>query len=303
MRGLVAGGRPGRLFGWGVYEVTGTLKAHALRDRLLDANTHEVPAIVAEHGSVSPLARPAAASRCQKAEPENDRCKQLHASLALLPVDPCQVDYLYGWLLDAEPHEVAVIRDALAPHKEQLVDRCGPWWKRRKRQGTQRLRAAAALAKYDPAERAVGEGRRTAVANDLVGVPAVYLGLVDGGACVPCEKLLPALAADFRDSTDGRNGACLATSILADYAGDQPQVLADLLMDADDKQFAVIYPKFKEQCEGGLPILTGELSKELFSVTTESAKEKLAKRQSNAAVALLRLNQPNKGLAAAPAQP
>ena len=31
----------------------------------------------------------------------------------------------------------------------------------------------------------------------------------------------------------------LATDILADYAADQPQVLADLLMDADEKQFAV----------------------------------------------------------------
>ena len=40
--------------------------------------------------------------------------------------------------------------------------------------------------------------------------------------------------------------ATLATNILADYAADNPQVLADLLMDADEKQFAVIYPKFKD---------------------------------------------------------
>ena len=77
--------------------------------------------------------------------------QKLHASLALLPVDATQVDYLYGRLLDAEPHEVPVIRDALAPHKDELLDKL---WavveKPDKGKESQRLRAAAALAKYDP---------------------------------------------------------------------------------------------------------------------------------------------------------
>ena len=34
---------------------------------------------------------------------------------------------------------------------------------------------------------------------------------------------------------------------MADYAADNSQVLADLLMEADEKQFAVIYPKLREQ--------------------------------------------------------
>jgi hypothetical protein len=39
------------LLGWGGYEVHGTLKAHALRDRLLDAKTNEVPTIVQDMAS------------------------------------------------------------------------------------------------------------------------------------------------------------------------------------------------------------------------------------------------------------
>jgi formylglycine-generating enzyme required for sulfatase activity len=35
--------------------------------------------------------------------------------------------------------------------------------------------------------------------------------------------------------------------ILADYAADAPKTLADLLMDADDKQYAVIFPSFEQQ--------------------------------------------------------
>ena len=48
-----------------------------------------------------------------QAETENDPRKQLHASLALLPVDSGQVDYLYERLLQGEPQEVVVIREAL----------------------------------------------------------------------------------------------------------------------------------------------------------------------------------------------
>src|SRR5262249_29683443 len=68
----------------------------------------------------------------------------------------------------------------------------------------------------------------------------------------------------------------------------------DLLMDADDKQFAVIYPAFASQGELGLPVLTGEIDKKLPPEAEEDAKEMLAKRQANAAVALLRMNQPAK---------
>ena len=65
-------------------------------------------------------------------------------------------------------------------------------------------------------------------------------------------------------------------------------------MDADDKQFAVIYPEFAARGERGLPVLTGEIDKKLPPDAQEDAKEKLAKRQANAAVALLRMNQPAK---------
>jgi formylglycine-generating enzyme required for sulfatase activity len=65
-------------------------------------------------------------------------------------------------------------------------------------------------------------------------------------------------------------------------------------MDADDKQFAVIYPKFKGEGERGLAVLTGEIDRKLPPDAKEAAKEKLAKRQAKAAVALLRMNQPAK---------
>jgi eukaryotic-like serine/threonine-protein kinase len=88
----------------------------------------------------------------------------------------------------------------------------------------------------------------------------------------------------------------LATNLLADYTADNLHVLADLLMDADEKQFAVIYPKLKERSEQGWLLLTGEIDKKLPAdvPSSDEKREKLAKRQANAAVALLRMNQPEK---------
>jgi hypothetical protein len=60
--------------------------------------------------------------------------------------------------------------------------------------------------------------------------------------------------------------------------------------------FAVIYPRFKAQAERGLPILIGEIDKKLPAEmpSSDESRERLAKRQANAAVALLRMNQPAK---------
>jgi formylglycine-generating enzyme required for sulfatase activity len=107
------------------------------------------------------------------------------------------------------------------------------------------------------------------------------------------ERLLEPLAAAFRDRREQRAGErSLATSILADYAADQPKMLPDLLMDADAKQFAALYPKLQTHGEHALRLLRGEVDRKLPPDAKNDAKEKLAKRQANAAVALLRMNDP-----------
>ena len=135
-----------------------------------------------------------------------------------------------------------------------------------------------------------------AVANDLVTVNLPCIWRHGWRPSARCRAQL--LDSPGRDlSRAGRRDAPSVPwrrILLADYAADQPQVLADLLMDADEKQFAVLYPKFKEQGERGLPVLTGEIDGNLPPDAKDEAKEKLAKRQANAAVALLKMNQPDK---------
>jgi formylglycine-generating enzyme required for sulfatase activity len=284
------------LLGWGVYEARGRLKAHALTDSLLRAETTKVLDIVADMPPYRRWIDPLLHDAYAQAEASEDTHKQLHASLALLPVDSAQAEYLYGRLVDAQPSEVPIIRDALAAHQSGLADRL---WaaveKPEKGKELQRLRAAAALAKYDP-ENGKWAKVRDAVADDLVREPAVYLATWLESFRPVRQTLLVPLSVVYRDGKRRETERSQATGILADYASDQPKFLADLLMDADETQFAVLYPKFKEQGERGLPVLTGEIDKKLPPdlPSSHERREKLAKRQANAAVALLRMNQSEK---------
>jgi serine/threonine protein kinase len=139
------------LLGWGAYVANGTMKAHALRDRLLDANISDVPMIVQDMAPYRHWLDPLLHDASAQADQDQDRRKQLHTSLALLPVDASQVGYLENRLLHAEAGEVAVIRDLLMPHQNQLVDRLWAVVETpEKGKESQRLRAGAALATYDP---------------------------------------------------------------------------------------------------------------------------------------------------------
>ena len=113
----------------------------------------------------------------------------------------------------------------------------------------------------------MGKVRSPFVADDSGAVQRTrgYLAPLDGDAASGAGQAAGAAGRGLSRRRAGGSRAVLATNILADYAADQPQVLADLLMDADEKQFAVIYPKFKEHGEQGLPVLTGEIDKKLPS--------------------------------------
>jgi serine/threonine protein kinase/formylglycine-generating enzyme required for sulfatase activity len=281
------------LVGWGGYEGHGSLKAHALRDRLLNADTADVPTVVADMPSyrrwLDRLLREANA----QGEREGDTRKRLHTSLALLPVDATQVDYLYGRLLEAKPGEVPVIRDALAPHKGTLLDKL---WAVAEKPETgkqsQRLRASAALATYDPENRRWAKVQE-AVADDLLSVPGGYVGAwMDSLRPVRVQLLAPLSVVFGSDRRQGERS--LVTDILADYAADRPKVLADLVMDADERQFARIFPLLRAHGEQGVPVLTGEIAKRLPPdlPSSDERRERLARRQANAAAALVKMNHP-----------
>ena len=145
-----------------------------------------------------------------------------------------------------------MIADALAPHKQELLEKLwsvveNPGKEKEK----QRLRAAAALASFDP-ESDKWVKYSPGIVNDLVLENLLFLGQWGESFRPVKNSFLEPLSAVFRDRSPKRSDErMLATNLLADYAADRPAVLADLLMDADEKQYARIYPlveKNKDRC-------------------------------------------------------
>ena len=164
----------------------------------------------------------------------------------MLPDDPEQVEFLKDRLLSASPDDLPIIRDALYPQKSQLIE--GFWQVLKNLTGKQKeqtLQAASALARYDP-DSPQWVNVAAKVANDLVSVSPVFLTQWMQALRPARQHLIDALATAYRNS-DGQHTEIqrsLATSVFEDYAADRPDVLADLLMDAESKQFRALYPKF-----------------------------------------------------------
>jgi formylglycine-generating enzyme required for sulfatase activity len=238
-------------------------KTHAagLVQKLLSAETAETPGIVAELGGYRHYADPLLRQELEQAE-EHSR-QRLHAALGLLPVDDTQVDYLAGRLLDAAATDVAVLRDQLKPHQEVLL--ACLWEAAEKppagREG-QRLRAAAALAEYDPTNPR-WEGVAGVVAGQFVAENAVYVAPWLKAFRPVRDRLIPPLATVFRDNKPERAvERSQATTVLTDYAADKPEVLADLLMDAGERPFAILFPKLQAYGKRAAAPLLAELDKQ-----------------------------------------
>src|SRR5262249_49979023 len=89
--------------------------ADGLVKQLLVAETAHVPTILPAIGKFRHLVDPALRAHFLAASPSSRQ--KLNASLALLPVDRGQIEFLLAELLDAAPQDLLVIRAALEPYR------------------------------------------------------------------------------------------------------------------------------------------------------------------------------------------
>lgn len=271
------------------YEGYGRLQASALRDRLVDANTADLAPIVEQMGVYRRWVKPLLRETYREAEAASADRKRLHCSLAMLPFDPTQVDYVFGRLLTAAPHEVPVIRDALSSHEQAL--RFKLWEAAGSADNGHRLRAAAVLAKYDPDNEEWSE-KSDFVSKALVQENMLLMGQWTDAFRPVSRWLLPSLTDIYRDKRpEAISERSIATQVLCDYAANDPTTLAILLLDADEKQFALVYETLRRSSNQDVGRLTEELAKMTSAADSPETKRARAIRQANAAVALLRLNR------------
>jgi eukaryotic-like serine/threonine-protein kinase len=248
---LIAGERAGT-------EAQHRTYAIGLVQRVLDADTPQVPDIVEAMRDYRRWVDTSLRSELERSS--DDSRQKLHASLALLPVDPSQVDYLFNRILKSTPSELPVLRDALKAHRTTLTPKLWTVLESAKSDDDALLPAASALASYDP-----DDGKWEAVggklAQALVSVNAIQLGPWIEALRPVRGKLTVPLATIFQEKDRTESEHKQSTNILADYASDDPDRLAELLMVADKKAYVNLFPVAEKRAEQVLPVLQAELAK------------------------------------------
>ena len=151
---------------------------------------------------------------------------------------------------------------------------------------------AGGLSRYDPSSPRWAESGKK-VARALVTLDPVVLGPWLDVLRDVRGRLTRPLASIFKDRNRSESEHTLATSILVDYAADEPEILADLLMAAEPQSFLKLFRVAKLRAERAVPLFQAELAKRLTSAESgsESAKDQLAQRQARAAIGLVRLGK------------
>jgi serine/threonine protein kinase/formylglycine-generating enzyme required for sulfatase activity len=259
LRALAAAAFLGILI-WGGIEVHGNLRASSMIESLLTANTPDVPGIVKQIAGYRRWVNPGLRSLVQSTD-EPSRAK-LNASLALIPIDDSQLTFLEARLHSADPPDVLILVSALDHHRTKLIPKLWDELKSARAGDSVLLRVASALARYDvnnPDWQTVSEK----VAAALVEVNPVYIAYWLDALRPVKRQLTGPLAAVLRAKSRPETEQVLAASILADYVGDDPESVAEVLLSADPKPFRVLFPVSERHAEKILPIFQSELTKNL----------------------------------------
>ncbi len=257
--------------------------------RVLEASTTRVPAIVGEFDGYRRWTDPMLVAALT--DPSASPTRRLHAQLALLRVDGSHAVPLSERLLEAEPGQIRVLSSALESRKSALGPRF--WSEIASPRGApgRRLRAAAALASYDPEsprwDRHVGM-----VAQDLVAQPSLHLPHWVEALRPIGGRLVAPLCDVLRDPAGApETHRAMASEILADYAADRPDILAGLIADARPNEFLTLYDALRPLGDRAISELEAILKQELPAGPNDPA-DLAAGRHANAAIALLRLGKP-----------
>jgi serine/threonine protein kinase/formylglycine-generating enzyme required for sulfatase activity/tetratricopeptide (TPR) repeat protein len=232
--------------------------AAGLVEQLGRANIAQVPEIVKAMKRYRRLVDPALREAVGRSPARSTG--RLHASLALLPVDDGQVDELYDRLLDADADAFPVLRDALKPHPANLIPKLWHALGSSRPGDPPLLRAASALALYDSLD-ARWEKTAASVAEAMVEVNAIYLRSWLEALRPVRARLIEGLSAIFRDKHRSESERSQASIVLTDYAGDDPAVIAGLLMDADPKAYGTLFPVAESLAATILPYFEAEIAK------------------------------------------
>ncbi len=241
--------------------------------------------------------------------------EKVNTAMALVSVEPSCRDYLADELLQLPPADVSAVCAALAPCKDRLIPRYwvalkpehGEWdWDESasvddcKADDLQALEAknilaiASALAAFDPqSERWRHPHVATMVATQLVSCnnplhTVEWLDLLHPVRQHLCRVLMEIYRNERSEHSSDQ--VRMASSVLAHYCCDSPTILAQLVLDADASQFAMMFAACQPHHTTIVPLIRNELAvmQQHPAVINDM---RAVRRRSNAAIVLLRFGE------------
>jgi hypothetical protein len=293
------------LLGWAAVEASRYLRAVELVRALGSVDTAGVPRIVED----LPPCRKWADPRLRTLIKEGDRKRELHARLALLPVDPGQASYLYELMLDADrrPEDFWVVCHELMKYRqevvqEQVVQDLSAFLKN-ETNPDRRLRAACALALYDPRNPLWTRDNELCdeVANKLLKEPATHSEVwLQGTKALPISpRALRHPIGDsflriFSDPTRLESERAMAAQLrlICRRLEATTEEWARFILDSDDPLlYDRLLPHFLARGDEAVQLMSRELARTPSPEMSEVEKDTLAKRRAKAAVFLLQFEQ------------
>ena len=270
-------------------------KAASLVEALRTASPEQLTTLIQQadesRRSLDPLLQPLIEKANATDASPSDRTAALPARLVLVDRDSSQVKPLKEALLNGDLAYVDPIRTRLRQYANDLRPQWLDILRNTQESSTVRFRAALGLAGLD------GEQSHTDwtdadlqfVAGEMTTSFAEYQPQLRNLLRPLGVKLVPKLDVLFDAETASEDQQINATMALADYAGNDAELMAQLLTRATARQTEILYPKVAEFKSG--PVRDG-----LLALTKEQPDEnlgqldrvRLGRRRANAAITLLR---------------
>ncbi len=244
-----------------VIEANNDERATGFVTALTNAKIDQVPDVLDDLLADRQWVEPKLSDALPKHSEDSDA--RLNLSLALLPGDRSQVDYLKGRLLNARPEQIETIRSLLADHKTMLA---GDLWRVAEQGGKEQLlQAASALAIYDVDNDAKWNGVANRVVDALVNENSLQLAIWIKTLKPARRHLIDPLGVVFRNPSKSRSQSQInhATYILEEYVIDDLESLAELLLDATPMQFVALFDEFAAHGSDARAKLNAELDRTL----------------------------------------
>lgn len=280
---------------WGVSRRIDQLRATSIVELLSRARSRDVPAVV---GTLTPYRANARPILKHLAKESDSPAAKLHANMALLRDEQSYQSEVYDGLINAAAEDLNAICEYLFQYADRPKIRKWLWAELHDtaRPVEKRLRAGAALAKFDPcdSDRLSEDWQKSArfLADSLVREIGANLGDFNPwvAAFKPArDALTPELRGIFANAN--ANVADVdrytAAMVLADFSEDRPAMLASLILMARPKEYSVLAPKLRTLGERGADALRAEFSKSVSDETTAESRNELERRKAYAAVSLI----------------